>query len=347
MTRISSLLVLGIYVIYLIHEVRTNKGPFKDDYYRVTFNGERGQQDDLHSELGRTGNVTPFVLPPRTIRFADENAALSADNGITRDANRFELGSLTSDADSDDDEGPDARRPRGLRRSFETDTTRSVPNSHLPLMHASRHGRSISWASSGRQISRESSMSRDQRIFARSGLTSLQLLRDNRHISDYELNGSHAPVGSIVEIVISVIMLALSSILMSMNAELLVTSIDDVTQQSGLSHTFIGLIILPIVGNISEYVTVVTVAIANKLDLAIAVAVGSSIQIALCLAPLIVIAGWVLQVEFSLTFNIFEMTVLVGTVLLVNLLILNSNSSTLKTSGLKGALMCACYGIIG
>lgn len=132
-----------------------------------------------------------------------------------------------------------------------------------------------------------------------------------------------------------------------MNADLLVSSIDEVTQQSGLSKAFIGLIILPIVGNISEYVTVVTVAVNRKLDLAIAVAVGSSIQIALCVTPIIVIAGWLLQVDFPLTFNVFELTVLFGAVLLVNLLILNDSSSTLKTGGMKGALMCVCYCLVG
>ncbi|KAK7427232.1 hypothetical protein QQZ08_006345 [Neonectria magnoliae] len=134
---------------------------------------------------------------------------------------------------------------------------------------------------------------------------------------------------------------------MSMCAEFLVSTIDDVTHQGGLSESVIGLIILPVVGNIAEYVTVVTVAARNKLDLAIAVAVGSAIQIALCVTPLTVLAGWALQRKLELTFNFFETTTLVGTVLLVILLVLNDGSTSPRTSGLKGALMCACYGIIG
>lgn len=351
MTRISSILVLCIYMVYFVHEIRTNKSPSKDEYYRVTLDTERTQHSEFPLGLSHNHSTNSFALPPRTIRFADENSAPSANHANLTDENRVELGSITTDSDTDDeladDQNVGKRHHRGRRRSYETDTTRSVPNSHQPLIRSSYHGRSMSVTSSRPRLSRESSVSGDQRTFARSGLTSLQLLRDNRYLHDCDLGESPGRLGSIIEIIISVVVLALSSLLMSMNADLLVASIDEVTEQSGLSHTFIGLIILPIVGNISEYVTVVTVAIGDKLDLAIAVAVGSSIQIALCVAPLIVIAGWLLQVDFSLTFNVFEMTVLFGTVLLVNLLILNSASSTLKTSGLKGALMCVCYGIIG
>lgn len=145
----------------------------------------------------------------------------------------------------------------------------------------------------------------------------------------------------------SVFILIFTSVIMSMCAEFLVSTIDDVTHEGGLSEAVIGLIILPVVGNIAEYVTVVTVAARNKLDLAVAVAVGSAIQIALCVTPLTVISGWLMQRKLEVTFNYFETTTLIGTVLLVILLVLNEGGMSLKTIGLKGALMCACYGIIG
>jgi Ca2+:H+ antiporter len=142
-------------------------------------------------------------------------------------------------------------------------------------------------------------------------------------------------------------MLITTSIIMSICAEFLVSTIDDVTHEGGLSESLIGLIILPIVGNVSEFVTVVSVALRDKLDLAIAVSVGSAIQIALCVTPLTVIAGWALQKDLALSFNLFETAALVGSVLLANLLILTNGSSNARTSGLKGALMCVCYAIIG
>lgn len=60
----------------------------------------------------------------------------------------------------------------------------------------------------------------------------------------------------------------------------------------GISRTFVGLILLPIVGNAAEHATAVTVACKDKMDLAIGVAVGSSMQIALLVLPLIIVIGW-------------------------------------------------------
>lgn len=78
----------------------------------------------------------------------------------------------------------------------------------------------------------------------------------------------------------AVVLLLLSTGLVAVCAEFMVDSISDVVAgNSGVSETFIGLIILPIVGNAAEHVTAVTVATKNKMDLAIGVAVGSSIQI--------------------------------------------------------------------
>lgn len=149
------------------------------------------------------------------------------------------------------------------------------------------------------------------------------------------------------EAVASAAMLVLTSALMSVSAEPLVGTIDDVTRQTKLTESVIGIIVLPVVSNVTEYATVVAVAARDKLDLAIAVAVGSSIQIALCVAPLTVIASWALCRDLALALSFFEMATLLGTVLLVNLLVLGGSGSRLKTGGLKGTLMCACYFIIG
>jgi Ca2+:H+ antiporter len=78
----------------------------------------------------------------------------------------------------------------------------------------------------------------------------------------------------------AVLLLLISTGLVAVCAEFMVDSINAVVaSNSGISETFIGLIILPIVGNAAEHVTAVTVATKNKMDLAIGVAVGSSIQI--------------------------------------------------------------------
>jgi len=77
----------------------------------------------------------------------------------------------------------------------------------------------------------------------------------------------------------AVVLLLVSTALVAVCAEFLVEAIPDMTANSTVSQAFIGLIILPIVGNAAEHITAVTVATKNKMDLAIGVAVGSSIQI--------------------------------------------------------------------
>jgi Ca2+:H+ antiporter len=104
----------------------------------------------------------------------------------------------------------------------------------------------------------------------------------------------------------AVLLLLISTGLVAVCADFLVDAINDVVETSPLSEAFVGLIILPIVGNAAEHVTAVTVASKNKMDLAIGVAVGSSIQIALFVTPFIVLLGWAMGREMSLYFTLFE-----------------------------------------
>ncbi|KAH7320006.1 Sodium/calcium exchanger protein-domain-containing protein [Stachybotrys elegans] len=139
----------------------------------------------------------------------------------------------------------------------------------------------------------------------------------------------------------AVILLLISTGLVAACAEFLVGSIEDVTSSSTLGEAFIGLIILPIVGNAAEHVTALTVAMKNKMDLAIGVAVGSSIQIALFITPLVVILGWILDRPMSLYFTLFETVCLFVSAFIVNFLVLDGRSNYLE-----GALLCAVYLII-
>ena len=124
-------------------------------------------------------------------------------------------------------------------------------------------------------------------------------------------------------------------------AELLVDAIPEMIQDTTVSQAFIGLIILPIVGNAAEHVTAVTVATKNKMDLAIGVAVGSSIQIALFVTPFVVLLGWILDKDMSLYFNLFETVSLFVTAFVVNFLVLDGRSNYLE-----GSLLIAAYIII-
>ncbi|KUJ08671.1 uncharacterized protein LY89DRAFT_741523 [Mollisia scopiformis] len=140
----------------------------------------------------------------------------------------------------------------------------------------------------------------------------------------------------------AVVLLLVSTGLVAVCAEFMVDSINAVVSgNSALSETFIGLIILPIVGNAAEHVTAVTVASKNKMDLAIGVAVGSSIQIALFVTPFVVLLGWCMGKEMSLYFTLFETVSLFVSAFIVNFLVLDGRSNYLE-----GALLCAAYVII-
>lgn len=139
----------------------------------------------------------------------------------------------------------------------------------------------------------------------------------------------------------AVVMLLISTGLVALCAEFMVDAIDEVVENSPIKEIFIGLIILPIVGNAAEHVTAVAVAMKNKMDLAIGVAVGSSIQIALLLTPLVVILGWIIDRDMTLYFTLFETVCLFVSAFIVNFLVLDGRSNYLE-----GALLCCTYVII-
>lgn len=139
----------------------------------------------------------------------------------------------------------------------------------------------------------------------------------------------------------AIILLLASTGLVAICAEFLVGSIDYLIANSGVSQAFIGLIILPIVGNAAEHVTAVTVAAKNKMDLAINIALGSSIQIALFVTPLMVILGWIIKTDMSLYFSLFETVSLFASAFIVSFLMIDGRSNYLE-----GALLIAAYVII-
>lgn len=139
----------------------------------------------------------------------------------------------------------------------------------------------------------------------------------------------------------SVIMLCAVTLVIAFNADYLVDSIDSIVQQTGMSKTFIGLILLPIVGNAAEHVTAVVVAMKDKMDLAIGVAIGSSMQIALFLTPFLVVLGWIIGQPMSLYFSTFETAVLFVAVFICNYLVLDGESNWLE-----GVMLLGTYTII-
>ncbi|KAL2839705.1 Sodium/calcium exchanger protein-domain-containing protein [Aspergillus pseudodeflectus] len=137
------------------------------------------------------------------------------------------------------------------------------------------------------------------------------------------------------------IALVIVTILVAICADYLVGSIDSIVEKTGISRTFIGLILIPIVGNAAEHVTAVVVAYKGKMDLAIGVAIGSSLQIALFVTPFLVILGWIMHIEMTLHFHIFETVAFFISGLVVTFLIQDG-----KSNYLEGCLCLGMYMIL-
>ncbi|KFA61940.1 hypothetical protein S40285_02826 [Stachybotrys chlorohalonatus IBT 40285] len=162
---------------------------------------------------------------------------------------------------------------------------------------------------------------------------------DDDSDNDHGEEGEEEPQ---LNFVVAMATLAASTAVIAVCAEYMVDSIDAVTASGHLSEEFVGLILLPIVGNAAEHATAVTVAIKDKMDLAIGVAVGSSMQVALFLIPLLVVIGWVMGREaMTLSFDMFQVAVMFVAVLLTNYLIGDG-----KSNWLEGFLMICLYAII-
>ncbi|KAG2041936.1 Sodium/calcium exchanger protein-domain-containing protein [Suillus americanus] len=124
-------------------------------------------------------------------------------------------------------------------------------------------------------------------------------------------------------------------------AEYLVSSIEETAVRYSIPKTFIGVVLLPIVGNAAEHVTSVWMAMKNKYELTITICVGSSIQIACLVVPLLVIVGWIVDQPLTLHFQNFETIVLFVSVFLVNLLIMDG-----KSNYMEGLMLLTLYVVI-
>lgn len=117
----------------------------------------------------------------------------------------------------------------------------------------------------------------------------------------------------------SVLVLALAGAGVALMSELLVHTIEHAAHSVGLSQFFIGAVVVAIVGNAAEHWVAVLVALKNKMDLAVNIAVGSSAQVALFVAPLLVLLSFVLGPHpMALVFNGYELAAMLLAVVIAN-----------------------------
>jgi len=153
-----------------------------------------------------------------------------------------------------------------------------------------------------------------------------------------EDDGIHQPklkVGAALVLLLTVTALA------GVTSEWLVSSINGLAESNGVSKVWISFILLPLIGNAAEHVAAVTVAVKGRLDLSIAIAVGSSIQIALFVLPVLILLGWAIGQPLSMFFDIFETLTLFISIVIVNWAIQDD-----RTNWLEGLTLMSVYLII-
>jgi len=141
----------------------------------------------------------------------------------------------------------------------------------------------------------------------------------------------------------SIIALAIAGLMVGLMSEVLVGSISEASESIGLSEFFVGVIVVAIVGNAAEHWVAVLVAMKNKMDLAVNIAIGSSAQIALFVAPVLVIASFFLgPYPLALVFNGFELGAI-----LIAILIANHVTQDGESTWFEGVQLLAVYFVFG
>jgi len=137
--------------------------------------------------------------------------------------------------------------------------------------------------------------------------------------------------------------LAAAAVAVGVMSEILVGSITEASEDIGLSEFFVGVFVVAIVGNAAEHWVAVLVAAKDKMDLAVNIAIGSSAQIALFVAPLLVLASFVVgDHPMALVFNGYELGALLFAVLIANLVTQDGESNWFE-----GVQLLALYAVLG
>ena len=177
------------------------------------------------------------------------------------------------------------------------------------------------------------------------GLMLLFSMKTHSHIyqlADHEIGEVVEVHGGRSNLVRQVAILLVCTIALVFVSEILVSSLEQAIKTLGFTDLFTGVILIPIFGGAVEYITAATFAMKNKMDLSVAVAMGSSLQIAMFAAPLLVLIGRVMGQPMDLEFNPFEVLAVA-----IAVLITNSISSDGKSNWLEGSLLLVTYTVLG
>jgi Ca2+:H+ antiporter len=164
-------------------------------------------------------------------------------------------------------------------------------------------------------------------------------LKSHAHL--YEPTSKQESEPQKMSVIAASVALLLVTVTTAFCADYLVSSIEETAKRYNIPKAFIGLILLPIVANAAEHVTSVWMAMKNQMELTITICVGSSIQIAAFVVPLLVIIGWISGHELTLFFANFETIILFVSVILVSTLIQDG-----KSNYMEGLMLVSLYFVI-
>lgn len=140
----------------------------------------------------------------------------------------------------------------------------------------------------------------------------------------------------------SIATLLVATVLVAVMSEFLVGAVEEASKKLGLTEVFVGVILVAIIGNAAEHSTAVLVAMKNKMDLALNIAIGSSMQVALFVAPVLVFASYAFGPRMNLIFTPLEVVAIAVSVLIVALIAQDGESNWME-----GVLLLALYTILG
>ncbi len=140
----------------------------------------------------------------------------------------------------------------------------------------------------------------------------------------------------------AVVILGLATVGVAFESEILVHAVQSVTETLGWSQTFLGLIIIPLIGNAAEHATAVVVARKGQTDLALQIALGSSTQVALLVAPLLVFIGVLMGQPMNLAFSTFEVLAVALATIVISIAVQDGESNWFE-----GVQLLAVYLMVG
>ncbi|KAI0481392.1 hypothetical protein GGR56DRAFT_317452 [Xylariaceae sp. FL0804] len=346
LSRASSITLLVVYFIYLFFLLRSRR--------QVTASpaAEKAEEDDdtelPMSEVDGSDIYATEEDAPRHSRQSDETRSRPPWRTVKFADDRTSPSPLPSQYGSVDETPRESREEtRGLTRTLEDSEHQSERDNVQRWIRGAQSAQELrrigsAYRTSRRRQSGSRSRSRRRSMSADLFGTSYRLRTSNILVEAAAGLGGDGGDGPAVSRAASVVVLVASSLATAFCADYLMASVEAITAATVLTPSFIGLVVLSVVGNAAEYITAVKVAARGKLDLALGVSFGSSIQIALFVSPLMVIAGWVMDKDMTLYLGLFETSALVGAAFLVNFVIANG-----KTNYLEGTMLCACYVMVG